>query len=797
MVSPEEKNEPVITDAEETSAAPSGGESAVPAAGEVTEASASQADESVDPGGGVTLALSATQSLATRLDRERRRAVRAEARLAEIELALRRTIGDSNGDGVPVGELRTLLDAVETRLAALDDELKAGERELSYLQESQRIDRSILASGAEDLSRTLEDTRRDLSDSMRYDRTGLPELARQKMEFEVEMDRLQSLLSYRDTVCEGLAEELQQGTRVTAEVTGRLADLSRGRVAAARRRPTVDARVAALRRDLEAEQGRLQQTRRALEAARAEAQAAQQTAVEADQRAADRLAAMNRERLDREREHARLQAELEHAVTEAREHEADSRRKLHESDAERHGLRLQIEALQEESTALRREVELSSDSRQSELRGRLEAAESSLEETEAERVRLAERVSLLQAALSRGGADKGGETGAAGAGRRRVLSLVRKRPVVEPQDEEKIVAEEPEGAAGAAPDAGTDKLLRERESEIDELSQRWRDLQDAYKDALTEFDDMRQKRDKLMRRLNAPGAEPGAAADGEAGTEEPGPVDLDDAPPLVIDPAQPVAPVVPGTGPDEVGGETSTGPVCLLHWDDEGERRDLVRARAEREPDCVYARNAAELPAGASPLIVLNLLSEEVDPFAALPAFAGSRGSVPVLTYCARGDRGFVLGLVEFFPAPFNPEVCAERLLLHPQNCRRVLAVGEAIEALSSLREIMGRARCSTAVAFDGGQAVELAPLVRPNFALVDLSLPAGDAMRVFRELGSSSQSQPVSFGATWTRAMDADLFRRDLEHSLGSSAYSADALESALTHALAAMGAEKRTPEA
>jgi CheY-like chemotaxis protein len=132
--------------------------------------------------------------------------------------------------------------------------------------------------------------------------------------------------------------------------------------------------------------------------------------------------------------------------------------------------------------------------------------------------------------------------------------------------------------------------------------------------------------------------------------------------------------------------------------------------------------------------------------------------------------------------------VCAARLLRHPQNCRRVLAVGEAIEALSSLREIMGRARCSTAVAFDGGQALELAPLVRPSFALVDLSLPAADAIRVFRELRAGTQPNEVAFGATWTRPMDAEAFRRDLGRSVAGSAFSVDDLDAAVGKALEKM---------
>ena len=702
-------------------------------------------------------------ALRARLDRERRRAVRAESRLAEVELALRRAINAGNGDGVPVGELRAVLDSVDMRLAALEDEIKAGESELTFLEEAQRMGRSALANSGEDIKSAVEEARRDLSEAIRRERGGLPELARQRMEFEVEMDRLQSLLSYRDNVCEGLAEELQNGTRVTADVIGKLADLSRGRVASVRRPPTVDARVAALRRDLEAEQARLQQTRRALEAARAEANAARQAASEAEKSATEQLNAVGRERLEREREHTRLYAELEQSLAQARAAEAEGRRKVQAEAAERHAAQIRLEALASEHAGLREQLALGAGEREKALRARLDVCEARFEETESERVRLAERLSLLQAALAaKEAAEKRREAGAPVVdlrAKRRVLSLVHNRPPAAPGD---APGAESEGDEPAAPPAET---LHEREKEIDRLSQRWRELQEAYKGALSEFEDMRRKRDNLLLRMNPPS---GPAP----------PSDVSPPPDAGLPPAPPLLPPAPPVLPR--GSEAR--PLCLVQLDEEGERSDAIRLLARDESGIAYAWGRdPEVPPRVQPVLVVNLMAEDFDPLARIASLAGAARAIDSFTYCARGAHGFIVGPVEYFPAPFEPEICAQRLLLRPRASRRVLAVGEAIETLSSLREILGRARCSTAVAFDGSQALELAPLVRPDFVLVDLSLPAGDALRVLRALRAGPRGREISFGAMWSRPVGADKLRHDLEVAVAESLLTPEEVRSAV----------------
>lgn len=724
-----------------------------PAAGSMTAAAAP------------TRSLREGDSVAARMERERRRAVRAESRLAEVELALRRAIGASGGGGIPVGELRAVLDSVDTRLAALEDELKASESELALLEEAQRINRFPSAMGGDDVRRVLEETRRDLDDAMRADRAGPPELARQRMEFEVELDRLQSLLGDRQNVCEGLAEELQSGTRVTAEIINRLADLSRGRVASTRRPPTTDARIAALRRDLENEQAQLQQTRRALEAARAKAKSAQLATLEAEKDASDRLDAMARERLEREREHARLYADLEQKMAAVRDAEAEARRKLQDGLAERHALQMRLEAVNEENARLREQIALAASEREHELLQRLAESESRLEQTESERVRLAERVSLLQAAqAAKEAAEKRRESAKPVVDlrpKRRVLSLVHNRP---PTAAGEATAGE-DGSDGQAPEAQASETLREREREIERLSKRWRELQDAYKDALSEFEDMRGKRDSLLLRLNQPPGAPPANAPGES-----------TSPPVAADVG-------------EVPAEEHAPPSAyVVHVDrDRGRAAALAAVLREREGIEYVGGGDPEVPRHVEVWPVVNLIAEDCDPLARVAALAGGARAVASFSYCARGERGFAVGPLEYFPAPFDAEVCALRLLGRSRPARRVLAVGEAIESLSMLRETLGRGRCSTAVAFDGNQALELAPLVRPDYVLVDLSLPAGDALRIVRVLRRGPRGGEMAFGAMWSRPVEADKLRRDLRELVGAETLSASDLAAAVARWLAA----------
>lgn len=109
-----------------------------------------------------------------RLERERRRAVRAEGRLAEIELRLRRELERANGEGVSRHALETLLDGVQRRVISLEDEVRASERELMDLVATHRKSLGAMAADDEDLAFGLEESRRELREEVQSERAGLP-----------------------------------------------------------------------------------------------------------------------------------------------------------------------------------------------------------------------------------------------------------------------------------------------------------------------------------------------------------------------------------------------------------------------------------------------------------------------------------------------------------------------------------------------------------------------------------------------------------------------------------------------
>ncbi len=679
--------------------------------------------------------------MAARLDRERRRAVRAEGRLAEIEVSLRRVVEKSNGDGVSATALRNVLDSVQRRVASLEDEVEASERELLGLVEAQRARAGKMQVDDNDLAYGLEQSRRELDDSIRSKASGLPELTRQRVEFEVELDRLQSLLTYRDNVCDGLSNELEQGTRVAAEVTARLADLSRGRVAPARRPATQDARVATLRRNLETEQTQLRQARRGLEAARAEVKVAQRGVLDIEEKTTAELLQLRHRVSDLNAEMERREQELQGALARAEAEKSelaealDRERAHHVRDNER------LREMESHVSDLDQQLSLSGDAREEELREQLTLREDELRETESERIMLAERVSLLQAALSSKESElrrlTGGEVVRRGKGK--VVSLMRDH-----------IAESETPGPAVEPSEKTEDLLRQRESEIESLSERWRELQHAYRDAVAEFDDVREKRDRLLLKLgpDAANQEPTIAADDVRAPLEAPP---DSAPPTVVTPAD-----------DEDSWVVQSPParrVVLVHVDDNPSRLESVRDLAASIGVEISTSPSVDVPSGTEVCAAINLLAAHVDALDALVELTKDNSIVRALMYCAVDDRGSILGMVDVYPAPFDPRLCAPYMVATYPRIRRVMTVGDSLDSMSQLRELLGQSRCSTAVAFDGRQAMELIPLVKPEYVLVDISLPGASGVELLLELGRRAEPK-IAFGVTWSKPIDVDAFR-------------------------------------
>jgi len=304
-----------------------------------------------------------------------------------------------------------------------------------------------------------------------------------------------------------------------------------------------------------------------------------------------------------------------------------------------------------------------------------------------------------------------------------------------PGKESPVAAEvAPAKGTTASIDAKTDRLIRQREGEIEKLSQRWRELQGAYRDAVAEFDEVRERRDRLIRKLGPVAGPPAGLAAGPTAAND------DDL-------------VVPDRGPR---------PLVVVHLDDD-DRIAAGRSLAAAVGAGFSTARELRIPARAEVIVATNLLARQLDPFQGLATLAGGDDIVRSLMYGARGDRGWVWGPVDVFPPPFDPYGCAAALHRAYPSVRRAMAVGVSTDTMNRLHEILGRWHCSTAVAFEPMQAQELIPLVRPEYVLIDLSIPECGGVELLAELSARTDA-PVNLGVTWSSRIDSEAVASFLE---------------------------------
>jgi len=262
----------------------------------------------------------------------------------------------------------------------------------------------------------------------------------------------------------------------------------------------------------------------------------------------------------------------------------------------------------------------------------------------------------------------------------------------------------------------TETELRQQQREVEVLSQRLRDLERRPAPSP----------ESGLRLASSPPARPGgddAQADAEA------------------TPASPAAP------------PASMAALTLLHLDDRSEYCEALASVAQQFPGLRYVHGEGPPVHDERCLVVANLLAAS-DALGAIAAAADSGASEPrAFTYCGDGARGVVLGTLGYFPEPFDVDACAARLL--EENVQRLLTVSDDIELTNEVRSSMAKFHVSTSVALDGRQAVELAALVRPEFVLVDLGLPRGEALRVVARLRLDAKTAAIPVALLWNRRIE------------------------------------------
>jgi chromosome segregation ATPase len=343
--------------------------------------------------------------------------------------------------------------------------------------------------------------------------------------------------------------------------------------------------------------------------------------------------------------------------------------------------------------------------------------------------------------------------------------------------------------------------LRQRDTEIEKLTEQVSLLQQACDDAVSEVSAARQERELLELRVRelesartvrlrqeqtaVEGAAQAAATTSAAAARE----------------AATRAEVDERVASAEVDEERMRldGPTAVVHLEDDAALQGAVREGAAKFPDVRYVtmQEALQNPP-ARVLLAINLLARSSEPLAAFrePARFGIEEPY-AFVYCAEGGRGISMGSVDLFLAPFDPDSCATRLLERAGTLQRLLAVSEDVESMNSLREILSKVRCSTSVAFDGRQALDLVPMVKPNAVLVDMALPRGDALRVIGRLRSDPKHADLLLALLWSQSVDWTDFRLQALRIVRDFAFANEDLARGIIRVLGSsvVSAERRPP--
>jgi len=218
--------------------------------------------------------------------------------------------------------------------------------------------------------------------------------------------------------------------------------------------------------------------------------------------------------------------------------------------------------------------------------------------------------------------------------------------------------------------------------------------------------------------------------------------------------------------------------VAVIHFEDRPDLQDVVQATiapykvASYHPESTLAEG---VPLGL-PMVVANLLaSGETLTAAANPPLAMK--DPRAFIYATDAARGFVLGMTDLFPPPFDPTGCAARILALTPTSPRILVVSEAVLGTPELRGYLVRQGCTTSIAFDEKQALGLIPSVRPTLVLIDLNLPRGEGLRLAGRIRADEHNRGVRIAFMWQQKIDAAAFRQFVTRATLDFRFSEEAL--------------------
>lgn len=223
--------------------------------------------------------------------------------------------------------------------------------------------------------------------------------------------------------------------------------------------------------------------------------------------------------------------------------------------------------------------------------------------------------------------------------------------------------------------------------------------------------------------------------------------------------------------------------LTIVHIEENKEYRERVQRLAKAIPNAHYLNTieAKQLEKAKSLFLVVNLLNRAHDPIAAIAHVAGEDPTRHVFAYCADGKFGFLFGEATFFPSPLESSACSAWLMGHVGNVQKLLVASNDIEMTSRLRTELNRIRCSTSVALDLRQVLDLLPLIQPEVVLVDLSLPRAEGLRLVSRLRSDAKGAQLPLGILLPAPQKVAEFRQNAQRAAREGTLTPDALLVAL----------------
>lgn len=297
------------------------------------------------------------------------------------------------------------------------------------------------------------------------------------------------------------------------------------------------------------------------------------------------------------------------------------------------------------------------------------------------------------------------------------------------------------------------ETLQAKEAELGRLQRKLEELCTALEDTQAQLEAEREERtqvqaalDELRRATTASAARPAMkvadkTTDGKKPrVEEPAPLRLADS--------TAIAPTAAAAA-SSLAHCLETPQLTVVHLEENKECRERVQRLVRQRPHVRYLNTTdfGEVAKDGAVLLAVNLLNRAHDPIAALSRFVRAPHPCGIFAYCAEGKFGFLFGDATFFASPFDIDACTTWLLSSVGSVQRLLVASNSIEMTSELRTALAKIRCSTSVALDFRQAVDLLPLIQPEVVVLDLSLPRADGLRLISRLRNDEKTATIPLG--------------------------------------------------